>query len=135
MPEIFFTVKGAPTGKGRPRITRSGHCYTPQKTREYESKVILAARHAMRNYDASTQPCEVHIHAFGGIAPSWSWSKKGKYYSLPWTGKPDCDNIAKAILDACNGVLFLDDSQVYRLEVVKTYDDDQRVEVHCRWDD
>jgi Holliday junction resolvase RusA-like endonuclease len=35
--------------------------------------------------------------------------------------KPDVDNLAKAILDALNGVAYEDDSQVYSLEVQKWY--------------
>jgi Holliday junction resolvase RusA-like endonuclease len=33
--------------------------------------------------------------------------------------KPDSENVAKAVLDAATGVLWLDDSQVSRLVVVK----------------
>lgn len=35
------------------------------------------------------------------------------------TGRKDCDNIAKAVMDAANGVLWIDDRQVSRLEVTK----------------
>ena len=31
--ELHFVVEGDPVGKGRPRFTRSGHVFTPQKTR------------------------------------------------------------------------------------------------------
>lgn len=43
--------------------------------------------------------------------------------------KPDSDNIAKAILDALNGVAYYDDSQVVGLTVKKEYGDSARVEV------
>ena len=36
-----------------------------------------------------------------------------------YMGRPDCDNIAKSVLDALNGVAFADDSQVASLVVVK----------------
>ena len=35
------------------------------------------------------------------------------------TSKPDADNVAKSTLDAANGVVFEDDSQVVRLIVEK----------------
>lgn len=35
------------------------------------------------------------------------------------TYKPDADNIAKAVLDAMNGLAFVDDSQVVSLSVTK----------------
>jgi Holliday junction resolvase RusA-like endonuclease len=43
--------------------------------------------------------------------------------------KPDLDNIAKAILDALNGVAWHDDSQVVELIVEKCYSFTERVEV------
>lgn len=43
--------------------------------------------------------------------------------------KPDCDNIAKAILDALNGVAYDDDKQVVRLHVEKEYGATGSVEV------
>ena len=38
--KVTFTVPGIPVGKGRPRFMKNGHTYTPQKTREYENKVV-----------------------------------------------------------------------------------------------
>mgnify|MGYP002624603208 CR=1 FL=1 len=39
----------------------------------------------------------------------------------------DADNHAKAILDACNGIIFLDDAQVVSLQVVKHKSATQKV--------
>ena len=39
--KVTFTVPGIPVGKGRPRFTKNGHhTYTPQKTQDYEDKVV-----------------------------------------------------------------------------------------------
>ncbi len=38
--KVEFTVPGVPVGKGRPRFMKNGHTYTPQKTRDYENKVV-----------------------------------------------------------------------------------------------
>ena len=35
--------------------------------------------------------------------------------------KPDLDNMAKAVLDALNGLAYIDDSQIYSLTLYKTY--------------
>ena len=43
---VCFTVPGKPQGKGRPRFTRSGHTYTPDRTAAYEERVKLAYRQA-----------------------------------------------------------------------------------------
>jgi Holliday junction resolvase RusA-like endonuclease len=37
------------------------------------------------------------------------------------TKKPDMDNVVKAIFDACNGVVYLDDKQVVKLSMMKRY--------------
>ena len=38
--KIEFTVPGIPVGKGRPRFKKDGNTYTPQKTQDYEDKVV-----------------------------------------------------------------------------------------------
>ena len=38
---VKFTVPGNPVGKARPRMTRSGHAYTPDKTVSYENLVKM----------------------------------------------------------------------------------------------
>jgi len=39
----------------------------------------------------------------------------------PHVGKPDCDNLAKSVCDALNGILWDDDRQICRLVVEKWY--------------
>lgn len=43
MKALTFTVYGKPVAKGRPRMKKSGHVYTPQTTREYEERIRNAA--------------------------------------------------------------------------------------------
>ena len=43
------------------------------------------------------------------------------------TKKPDCDNIAKIICDALNGVAYDDDKQIVALKVTKIYSAEPRV--------
>jgi Holliday junction resolvase RusA-like endonuclease len=45
-------------------------------------------------------------------------------WQRPPPSKPDADNYAKLVLDALNGVLWRDDSQVVRLFVEKAYCDE-----------
>lgn len=98
---ISFTVPGPPVPKGRPRVTRSGHAYTPARTAEYERLVALVATAARQREKA--------------------WPLDAKYaveiiaYRAACRG--DADNIAKGALDGCNGVLWKDDGQVMDLRV------------------
>jgi len=41
--------------------------------------------------------------------------------ALPHTAKPDADNLAKAAKDALKGIVWHDDSQVYRMVVTKEH--------------
>ena len=52
---IGFTIEGAPVPKGRPRFTRTGHTFTPAKTRQYEALVTARAREAMIGKKSRTQ--------------------------------------------------------------------------------
>lgn len=58
---IDFEVMGQPIGKGRPRFTRSGHTYTPEKTREYERRIRAAAWQRMQQLKVEPTLCHVHV--------------------------------------------------------------------------
>jgi len=48
------------------------------------------------------------------------------------TKKPDLDNVAKAVIDGMNGIIFKDDSQITSLHVTKVYAEVGKVEVLVR---
>ena len=81
---------------------------------------------------AGTPPFEgpVKVTAFATFAIPASWSKKRKAEARFHTGKPDADNIAKAIGDGLNGILWRDDSQVSICIVAKVYGESFRGEDH-----
>lgn len=137
---LLFRVNGIPQGKARPRFTKGGRAYTPAKTRRYEEAVREAALLAAQvqgfvKYDEGT-PLEACITAWFPVPASWPKKKRAAALSgaLYPTGKPDADNIAKAVLDAVNGIAFHDDRQIVSLTVRKRYtfrdDDTPRVVVH-----
>lgn len=91
-------IPGRPVPKGRPRFTRSGRAYTPKRTREYQRKV---ADHALVSRNAErTWPTDARYHV------------RVTAHVLTERSPGDVDNYAKAALDGCNGVLWLDDRQV-----------------------
>lgn len=53
--------------------------------------------------------------------------KKGVLPSAPnyFTTKPDVDKLARSVMDALTGTLYVDDSQVYRLMAIKQYAEDK----------
>jgi len=122
---IRFDIPGKPQGKARARFTKAGHAYTPEGTRQHEGFVKHLAALAMQGKDVlrGAVSCVVSVQ----VEPPQSWSKKKRAEALSgnlWpVGKPDLDNIAKSICDACNGIVFLDDRQVVALRMQKTYGD------------
>lgn len=121
-----FLIPGKAIGKGRPRFARRGAhmvAYSPEKTVSYELLVRLAASEAMGDGQPIKGACTCNIDI--RIVPPASWSKKrqeaalaGELYPMV---KPDLDNVAKAILDACNGIVWADDKQVVELRITKRY--------------
>lgn len=121
---ITFEVHGAPIGKGRPRFSRQGHAYTPQKTRDYERHIAMAALTAMCDADALVTDAAVVMEVTANMPIPMSWSKKRQTAAemgAERPKRPDIDNIAKAVLDACNGVVYGDDAQVHTLTAKKRY--------------
>lgn len=53
--------------------------------------------------------------------PASRTRKRNQHQRLWHASRPDCDNLAKAVLDALNGLAWVDDSQVARLNVEKVY--------------
>ncbi len=123
---VRFEVPGEPQGKGRARVGRvNGHArmFTPAKTVAYEGLIAMAAQKAMDGRPPTERACWVQIDAY--TAPPASWSKKKRAAALAGevypTTKPDVDNIAKAVGDGANGVVWRDDKQIVDLRVRRRY--------------
>jgi Holliday junction resolvase RusA-like endonuclease len=126
MMQIHFQVEGDPKGKGRPRFTRAGsftRVYTDKQTLDYEVVIKSCAAHAMGSNDLLETAVSVFLYV--RLAVPQSYSKKRTEACLSGLEKPckkpDIDNIAKTFLDAMNGVIFKDDTQVIDLHVKKLY--------------
>ncbi len=125
---IAFFVPGLPVGKGRPKATTingRARMYTPAKTASYEGKVAMAATQAMAGCPPIECPAVICLDVHLPIARSWS--KKAKAAALadlaPPARKPDADNVLKAICDAINGIVWIDDVQVVDVVMRKRYRD------------
>ena len=125
---MVFEVLGKPQGKARPRFTKSGHTYTPKETAEYE-KLVKKSYQMRYGTDKLVGEIEATIIAVYPIPKSASKKKRADMEDnvIKPTVKPDCDNIAKAVLDALNKVAYDDDSQIVSLTVKKVYGDTPRV--------
>lgn len=117
--KVTFTVPGIPVGKGRPRFMRNGHTYTPQKTRDYEDKVVQCWKCQSWKGFADGIPLTATVTAFFTVPKSTSKKKAAAMDGTPHIKRPDADNVAKAILDALNGHAYNDDSAIALLTVRK----------------
>lgn len=131
-----FTVPGEPKGKGRPRLGRSGHAYTPHDTAQYENLVKLCFTAQYPDFPMMEGNIWVGITAFYKIPKSVSKKKAADMASglIRPMKKPDLDNVAKIVCDSLNGIAYVDDSQVTTLVVRKYYSHDPHVEVSISYD-
>jgi Holliday junction resolvase RusA-like endonuclease len=119
--KLTIAIPFAPVAKGRPRMTRQGRAYTPAKTREAEGKII--EYFSTLDLTPKIGPLDVSVFAIMPIPESWSKVKQANALAglISPTGKPDLDNICKLVLDAANGILWADDSQIVKLDLCKAY--------------
>lgn len=113
-----FEVPGIPKAKGRPRMTRKGHVYTPAETVSFENLVKVCAREAGIEY-AFEGPVSMTLTF---VWPAKKLKRKGDPVGRQWKGtRPDLDNCIKAVCDALNGTAYLDDGQVVCVIAEKQY--------------
>lgn len=107
-PDIHITILDVkPQPKGRPRFA-NGRAYTPKTTRDYEK--LLAWHFRLAVHTPLDAPLTAHIR-------------------FTTKSKADTDNLIKAVLDAGNGVLYHDDSQVVRVIGEKAKGDREKIEI------
>ena len=123
--EVSFTIYGRPIAKGRPRFTKSGYAYTPQATVNYENLVKMSYTEQTKGawFEDSAIVATLVVHCpIPKSTPKKNIPAMISGETRP-TSRPDLDNIAKAILDALNGVAYTDDSNVIELSIQRRYTD------------
>lgn len=131
---INFLVLGPPVGKQRPRFRRIGNfvqTYTASKTKTYEDLVREQARKAMGDENPLETPVVVCIYIRMSVPKSYSKQRTKdclEGIEKP-TKKPDIDNVAKAVTDAMNEIVYKDDAQIVSMHITKVYAITPAVEV------
>lgn len=132
--QLKFTIKGKAKAKQSVKFTRGGIKYTPKDIVEYANLAKVSFINAYPNWQPSQfleTPLTVEINVYKAIPASFSKKKQERAIAgeIRPTVKPDCDNIAKNINDALNGIVYPDDKQIVSLTINKFYSYDERVEV------
>lgn len=119
---ITIVVPGKPHGKGRPRFSGT-HAYTPVETRNYEQTVGLLARSEMRGKPMMEGPVHLDLRAVFPMPKRWSPAMRSKAITgeVRPLGKPDTDNLIKALADGMNGIVYRDDAQIVSVTATKVY--------------
>jgi len=95
-----LTIPGNPIPKARPRIV-NGVAYTPERTADYEE--------VARNWAAIQWQREPLRGPLALRLTFWRRTRR----------RCDIDNLIKSALDALQGVVFVDDWQIVKLEATK----------------
>jgi Holliday junction resolvase RusA-like endonuclease len=117
-----FFIPGDPVAKGRPRFNFfQKRAYTPGKTAKYEGRLIERIQGEIfvaGQRDPYIGPVGVEFTFYMRRPKSHTKAQRMIDYH---TTKPDLDNLEKAIMDAMNGLVYKDDSQVCKKTSEKKY--------------
>jgi Holliday junction resolvase RusA-like endonuclease len=119
---VWFVIPGRLRGKGRPRARVMGkfaHIHSDPKTVNAEAMVREFAAKAMAGRSLLEGAVKLSVTIWLQRPKSWS-AKKWIENPIP-TGKPDLDNVVKLVGDACNGILWSDDSQIADLRICRMF--------------
>lgn len=135
--QLDFMIRGKAKAKQSVKFTRNGFTYTPKDIIEYANLVKMSFVNKYPAWNPSQlKDCSLNvvINVFKQIPVSFSKKKQEKALAgeIRPTVKPDCDNIAKNINDALNGIAYPDDKQIVSLTVNKYYAFDERVEIKIK---
>lgn len=97
------------------RAGRNGvRSFTPKRNMAFEAHIRAIGAVTMAKTGTAPTPdaCTAEIAVERAPPKSWSKKKAVEMRGQPITGRPDVDNLAKAILDALNEVAYEDDAQI-----------------------
>ena len=126
----MIVVEGTIRGKQRPQFKKkTGKAFTPNQTINYENWIKQC--YIEQSNKLLQGPIRARIEIYYSVPKSYSKRKieaikDGTDYPMK---KPDCDNVAKIVLDSLNKIAYDDDKQVVELTVLKRWTfDNERIE-------
>ena len=117
---IEFTVCTTPRPWQRPRFnSNTGSVFTAPAIKAYSELIRIAAVKAMGGRAPFAQPIIVNLSLASDTFCDW------KRFG-------DVDNLSKIVLDAMNGIVYLDDSLIIELTAEKIFDRHSYVKISVK---
>jgi hypothetical protein len=132
----WFTVLGQPVAWQRAR-QQGKRFFTDPRVAAHKKRIGMAAmgppilpvegtRSILYGREVIQGPVSLTCRFY--FEPAASWSKKKHEETTHHTIKPDIDNLVKLVSDALNGVMWVDDAQVFEVKASKHWDATARTE-------
>lgn len=134
MNDYWLLIPGPPIAKKRPRFARHGKFVVTYNSQETEEGRFLFEVKQQWKQAPIEGPIELKTTFFMPIPKSAS--KKHclamMAREIQHTKKPDLDNCIKFVEDCLNQTVWVDDSQVIKIEAEKYYSDNPRTVIFVR---
>lgn len=128
MNEIYtIIIELEPVAASRPRVTKSGHTYYPEKYRKFKEDIKIYLQDKELKYIEGAIKLEVEFYM--PIPKSYSKKQKVDMEGSWHIKRPDTDNLMKAVKDGLEGKIYADDSRVAHEIGKKIYSRNPRIEV------
>ena len=127
---IKLVADEKPYSAARARFTRNRHrgaVYNPVANKYRNTRLIFTNQLeelGLHDFPIWPQHCvSAYIEFNFAIPKSWKKSKKKEALIGKWDSsiRNDIDNLIKAPLDVCNGIIYKDDRQVTQVSATKNY--------------
>jgi Holliday junction resolvase RusA-like endonuclease len=124
-----------PIPKGRPKFSMMcgfPRVYTPKRTADAEDELKTLMSQAWHDAPLAG-PLKVWMYFWMPMPTSWSEKKRALQDGKPHIITPDVDNLIKLVGDSGNGILWIDDKQIYEMHALKQYRKEYGIEITMEW--
>jgi len=124
--ELRAVILGTPVPKLRPRVTKKGHIYNPDKSVHYENIVADTVAEASNTFGPGT-PLYLSLRF---VLPK---PKSARKWEVHHAKRPDLSNFVKAVEDGLKRAgIYHNDAQISEIHASKRYGEHPRCEILVR---
>lgn len=117
----ILTILGKPLAAKRARACNKTF-YDPQKKDKQSFAMQVKAQ--LKGLIPYKRAIKLILYFYMPIPKSLSMKKKKELNGMPHKKKPDISNLIKFVEDSLNGILWIDDRQIYEIRAEKTYSEE-----------